>query len=361
MLKSLHGMALRGGGSALLAIVLIVLLTACSGSPSADTLTIRIDDAFRYSAKTITYDGSLTGGERGINAYRVMIADGTGTIVADSGVSGSDELTLTGIAPGSYTATLQGLISGGGESVVVAENEYPITVKGGDNLTMTLDSVAEGYIASLSFKVYAPYTSGFGHITDTFTFTYSDGLVKTLSTADGTLIYEGETADATGTYWSYTIAGSLPSGVAEITFNTCDSADNNHYAYCIALFFRDISYEGIIDLRNGKSTIDAVFRFHQMNPVDLNVSIIGGIDLDSSGDWSQEEYHTLSFSGLPESFVVLFYQDGVRNPSWITWTDESHVFIDYSVESFEYTDIICVIFDETNPDSVFCTNLEWRT
>ena len=259
MFNSLHHRKMRGGVLLSICISLLALIS-CSSGPSADALTISIDNAFNVIAKTVTYDGSLTGGERDINAYRVLITDSVGTLVADSGLFSSDELTLTGIAAGSYTATLQGVINGGGESVVVAENEYPITVKGGDRLSMTLDSVAEGVAGEVALSVDFPVLLkpiGTYWIDFDMVFDYASG-------NDGEPFYEwcsynfGDSdiiCNKDGWHVDMLLEeGTIPSGngVLEITLNTDNQTYSAVASFCL---YPDMKAVGDIDFRVGSGTV----------------------------------------------------------------------------------------------------------
>ena len=118
MRKSLYIKKLIGGGIVFLLFSLI--LVACTDHAPTNTVRVRIENALAQSAKTIAYDGSLTGGETDINAYRGIVTD-NGVEVANSGIFTTGEIVLTGVTPGVHSFTLQGLIQGGGENIVVAE------------------------------------------------------------------------------------------------------------------------------------------------------------------------------------------------------------------------------------------------
>ena len=134
---------------------MILLLSACADRRTQDELTIRIDNALSRGEKALLiYDGSLTGGETEMNAYRVTIADGSG-MIADSGPVTKDELVLTGIIPGTYSFTVQGMIVGGGESIVVAENTMDADTSSG-SVTLPLTDIAEGTAGEISLRVYQP-------------------------------------------------------------------------------------------------------------------------------------------------------------------------------------------------------------
>ena len=216
-------------------------------------------------AKTVTYDGSLTGGERDINAYRVLITDSVGTLVADSGLFSSDELTLTGIAPGSYTAMLQGVINGGGESVVVAENEYPITVKGGDRLSMTLDSVAEGYAGEVALSVDLhelpePY-GGTASMAFHLSFDYESGNDGGVYETDLQYRFDDSVIESDENGWHVDMllaSGTVPSGKGILTI-TMESGSDTYNAVASFCLYPDIKAMGDINLRSGVGVVKPEF------------------------------------------------------------------------------------------------------
>lgn len=180
-----------------------------------------------------------------------------GTLVADSGLFSSDELMLTGIAPGSYTATLQGVINGGGESVVVAENEYPITVKGGDRLSMALDSVAEGFagevMLSLDFQKLLKPDTATASMDFQLSFDYETG--NNGNVFETSLQYGFDdsaiTSDENGCHVDALLsAGTVPSGTGTLTI-TLKVDENTYNAVASFCLYPDIKAIGDIDLRSG--------------------------------------------------------------------------------------------------------------
>ena len=159
-------------------------------------------------------------------------------------------MVLNGIVPGTYRFVLQGLISAGGNDIVVAESENVVTVNGGA-VSLTLDDIVEGMIGELTLKVYAPYTGTYTHADDTLTFSYSDGSVVTLSTADGTLVYGGESEDERGTYWTYEVADEVRAGVSEMTVAISDSEGKESTLSSFVTLYSGLEHTGIVDFANG--------------------------------------------------------------------------------------------------------------
>lgn len=186
------------------AIILALVLPSCAEKPS-NTLTIRVQDSFQ-PAKGISYDG-LTSDT--ITAYRVIVADGADTIADSGSVSGS-EIILTGIAPGTYTFTVQGIIG----DIPVAETSSEHTINSATTLALPLKDIKAGAVSDLTITVRSPYTGDYPHTDDSITVAYDDG-TTTLSIADGTLTYAGDT-DGVWTYQAK--ADALRAGAVTITF-----------------------------------------------------------------------------------------------------------------------------------------------
>lgn len=186
------------------ALILALVLPSCAEKPS-NTLTIRVQDSFQH-AKGITYDG-LTSDT--ITAYRVIVADGEETI-ADSGAVSGSEIILTGIAPGTYTFTVQGLIG----DIPVAETSSEHAIGSATTLALPLKDIKAGTVADLTITVRSPYTGDYPHTDDSITVAYGD-TTTTLSTADGTLTYTG---DADGVWTYHAKADALRAGAVTITF-----------------------------------------------------------------------------------------------------------------------------------------------
>lgn len=128
------------------ALILALVLPSCVEKP-ANTLTIRVQDSF-HPEKGISYDG-LTADT--ITAYSVIVADGEETI-ADSGVVSGSEIILTGIAPGTYTFTVQGLIG----DIPVAETPSEHTVGSATTLSLPLKDIKAGTVSDLTITVRPP-------------------------------------------------------------------------------------------------------------------------------------------------------------------------------------------------------------
>ena len=187
------------------ALILVLVLPSCAEKPS-NTLTIRVQDSFQ-PAKGISYDG-LTSDT--ITAYRVIVADGADTIADSGSVSGS-EIILTGIAPGTYTFTVQGIIG----DIPVAETSSEHTINSATTLALPLKDIKAGAVSDLTITVRPPYSGDYPHTDDSITVAYDDG-TTTFSIADGTLTYTGD-ADGVWTYQAK--ADAIQAGAVTITFH----------------------------------------------------------------------------------------------------------------------------------------------
>ena len=207
MVNVLHRNIMRDIAVALLLIVAVLLsLTACvDKSTDAGLITVVIDNSLNDASKTISYDGSLTDGAVDINAYRVLISDEAGTAIADSGVQSETEFVLSGIVPGTYDFTVQGIISGAGNNYVIAESTETHTVTANARIAVALKDAASGTAGDITLKVYAPFAGEYDPSQVRFTIT-GDGWKKTfVLPGDSEAKYMGSGTDENGAYWTYLI------------------------------------------------------------------------------------------------------------------------------------------------------------
>lgn len=216
-------------------LLVIFFAIACQqpSAPAAEGLRISVSDSFADDAKTLCYDGSLTDGNRDINAYRVIAEDSSGVII-DSGWSSSDEFIIEDAIPGTYSFTVQGGVGNSSLASVyaVAENVYDGIVVDENaistGLSFVLDSIVSGNPGDITLRLHTPYR--WGSPDETIYLTVTGGLKDSegnpassnLYVSGDYPIYEDEDGDAYAEVLLDNIV--IPSGnaVAEITIT--DSA-----------------------------------------------------------------------------------------------------------------------------------------
>ena len=224
------------------------MLSGCSDKASENILRIHVSNAFDAS-KSITATGLSSDT---IDGYRIIVSDDS-TTIADSGVFSGSEAVLSGIVPGDYTFTVEGYI---GSALVASTATHGSVGKENTSLSLPLKDIAPGNIASLSFRVYAPYDGEYDHTSDSLKIMYSAGGETTLTIADGTLTFAGEGSDDKGTYWSYRVTdAALSAGMAEIVFRAEDAEGKAIECHDFGVFFPDIGYEAVLDGQKGMGQV----------------------------------------------------------------------------------------------------------
>lgn len=245
----------------LLILTVLLCLTACvDKSTETGLITITIDNRISSASKTVAYDGSLTNGTVDINAYRVLIAYEAGATIADSGVQSETEFVLSGIVPGTYEFTVQGIISGAGNDYVIAENTESHTVTANARIAVALKDAAPGTAGDITLKVYAPLTGEYDPTHVRFTIT-GDGWKKSfVIPGNSEAKYTGSGTDEKGTYWTYLVRSTagIKAGFCTIGLEI-EPADSGEKLSCFTsgVLFSGLPASGIIDIRFGGSQIDA--------------------------------------------------------------------------------------------------------
>ena len=202
-----------------------------------------------YDAKTISAADGLTG-------YRLTVADDSG-IILDSGVQAAAEFIITDIMPGTYEVTAYGYASDGTDEAIVAMSHESIALEKGGEYSIVLDDPIEGKTGEIRIEAILPYNGVYTHDRDTLTIKYIDGQNEaiTLSTADGTLIYEG---DENGV-WHYSVAaGIVSSGNAIMMLSVISDDGNTAERTAMAVLLpelRHIADEWDFDFREGKEKL----------------------------------------------------------------------------------------------------------
>ena len=238
-----------GGGRSFLVIQGILLSLISCRAPEADN-AIRISiESPMASAKTVSAADGITG-------YRLTVADDSGTIL-DSGMGLTSDFILTDIMPGMYEITAYGYASDGIYDAAVARSTETMTLEKGGEYNIALDDPIEGKTGEIRIEAIPPYSGVYPHDRDTLTIRYIDGRNDfiTLSTAEGTLIYEG---DGNGV-WHYSIAaGTIPSGNAIMTLSVTSADGNTAERIAMAVLLPELSHvsdEGDFDFREGKEKL----------------------------------------------------------------------------------------------------------
>lgn len=216
-------------------LLVIFLAIACQqpSAPAAEGLRISVSDSFADDAKTLCYDGSLTDGNRDINAYRVIAEDSSGVII-DSGWSSSDEFIIEDAIPGTYSFTVQGGVGNSTLASVyaVAENAYENVIIDEEaistGLSFVLDSIASGNPGDITLRLHTPYR--WGSPDETIYLTVTGGLKDSegnpassnLYVSGDYPIYEDEDGDAYAEVPLDNIV--IPSGNALAEITITDSA-----------------------------------------------------------------------------------------------------------------------------------------
>ena len=296
--KPLHGKRISLGGI-VSALIVILLLSACADRRAQSELTIRIDNALSRNQKALLmYDGSLTGGETEMNAYRVTVADDSG-IIADSGPVTKDELVLKGIIPGTYSFTVQGLITGGGESIAVAENTMDADTSSG-SVTLPLTDIAEGTAGEISLRVYQPLSGSYDPSHAAITF-LGDGYRKSFSASgDSEADYAGSGSDGRGAYWDYRVltAASIPAGWCEGSVSVpSSSGDETADGVFAGLLYPSVSAKGTVSMDWGvKKVATPVLRLGDVLPERTDASVAGvsyPVILENADAYSDDTVVTL--------------------------------------------------------------------
>lgn len=216
-------------------VAFIIFAVACKDPsvPAADGLKIMISNSFASNAKTLCYDGSLTDGNRDINAYRVIAEDSSGAII-DSGWSSSDEFIIEEAITGTYSFTVQGGVGNSTLASVyaVAENAYENVIVNEEaistGLSFVLDSIASGNPGDITLRLHTPYR--WGSPDETIYLTVTGGLKDSegnpassnLHVSGNYPIYEDEDGDAYAEVLLDNII--IPSGTAVAEITITDSA-----------------------------------------------------------------------------------------------------------------------------------------
>ena len=203
--------------------------------------------------KTMTYDGSLTGGADEINSYRVVVTDEQSATVADTGYVTGYEMVLSDIVPDEYTFTVQGAIQGGGNCIVVAESVSQVDVSS-NNIGLVLSDPAPGVAGEISLRVYAPLDGEYSPESASITIEVGD-FSKTLTAVSGNgLTFAGSGEDDFGAYWDFSIAESaaIPTGACIITLTVQSNEGSTPVKGVVAgVLFPYIGIKGVIDSKTG--------------------------------------------------------------------------------------------------------------
>lgn len=192
----------------------------------------------------------------GITGYRLTVVDDSGTIL-DSGVGMMADFILSDIMSGTYEITAYGYASDGTDDAAVARSTETMTLEKGGEYSIALDDPVEGVAGEIVINAIPPYSGTFTHKADSLTVEYLEGKHETivLSTADGTLIYEG---DENGV-WHYRVAEDMiPSGNAIMMLSVTSDDGNTAERMAMALLFPELRHtadKGDFDFREGKEKV----------------------------------------------------------------------------------------------------------
>ena len=268
-------------------LALLLLIPSCSYRvpEGYGSLSIRVQDSFQ-PAKGITYDG-LTSDT--ITAYRVIVTDG-GEMIADSGAVSGSEIILTGIAPGTYTFTVQGLIG----DIPVAETSSEHTIGSATTLSLPLKDIKAGAVSDLTITVRPPYTGDYPHTDDSITVSYDDS-TTTLSVADGTLTYTG---DADGVWTYHAKADALKAGAVTITFR---AGGNEPIDLTTGgVLFAGVGNVCVFDAEKGEATLNR-----------LPKPVFNKEYMDAYSSW----LNLVNYEVYPDEAVLYYFFEGMNEPT----------------------------------------------
>lgn len=294
---------LIGGRNLLFILGILLPLISCRAPEADNAIRISIDSPVT-SAKTVSAADGITG-------YRLTVADDSETIL-DSGVGMTSDFILTDIMPGTYEVTAYGYASAGIDDAAVARSTEIMTLEKGGEYSIMLDDPIEGKTGEIVIEAIPPYSGVYTHDRDTLSIGYIDGRNEaiTLSTADGTLIYEGSGNGV----WHYSIAaGIIPSGNAIMTLSVTSDDGNTAERMAMAVLLPELSHtasEGDFDFREGEQELLEI-----PDPIVLSTAMIPG-----KGDGiiaNRDEYLYIMYSnGLQDAELQFSFYEENGSPVW---------------------------------------------
>ena len=193
-----------------------------------------------------------------INAYRVLISDEAGTTIADSSVQSGTEFVLSGIVPGTYDFTVQGIISGAENDYVIAESTETHSVTANARIAVVLKDAASGTAGDITLKVYAPFEGEYDPSQVRFTIT-GDGWKKTfVLPGDSEAKYMGSGTDEKGAYWIYLIRSTAGIRVGFCTIGLeIQASDGGEALTCTTggMVYPGLTATGVVDSQKGMGQV----------------------------------------------------------------------------------------------------------